>query len=649
MLDRERSVSTSAAASGGQTAREQAPVGGSIEAKEPARSQRATIVPQAFEDLDSEPTRQHSPVANMGNLNFELDDPDLFDSELDEPTLIAHDSKSSAGRRETELTGERSKSTQRRIEPAANVARHESSASVLPKVPSQHPAARNAPSQRPLSQPPRTAVVPTAKPSQPPTEGPKPEKWYLRVQLNTDCVADLWVRDMTPHNVLVWHEGMETWVPLLTVRELRDAIRDAHDAKTRDQLRESNFVFVQTQPHGEDHQPLPKPRLPAGMSSAPTAPPTSHWSVPKSRTISNVPPPLLTTSVPVVGAAPSRGANPHFLASSSTVPPVVTSIGQTPDLHAHEDWVPQIPRPSRVPAVTSVMPYAADTEPRTVEPIAGLPTPRQQPYSTEVFRQTAIQKVSNEQALVVAQKATPAAPSQALVHLERVLWLAAGVAVASATMLVMRDPGRSRNVAVVQPVAARVGVSDTPRSPDSSGEATETKPVAKSGHKTAHRRNDDVHHLEDLPIIGQKEVSSVAAKAPKGSGRSASSGRGRAGRSSKSGDVVAAETVTLAATTAVSPVSTAAASNASGGFNTSTARRVLTSSASRAGRCASEGPASGSVIVTFAPTGFVQKASMSGLSGKGVNVGCVLRAFQEARVSPFSGSAVTVRKGFQIL
>jgi hypothetical protein len=86
-----------------------------------------------------------------------------------------------------------------------------------------------------------------------------------------------------------------------------------------------------------------------------------------------------------------------------------------------------------------------------------------------------------------------------------------------------------------------------------------------------------------------------------------------------------------------------------GSFDTGAARRILTSAASRAGRCASEGSANGSVLVTFAPTGFVQSATMSGLTGKGVNVGCVLRAFQEARVTPFSGAPVTVRKGFQIL
>ncbi len=409
--------------------------------------------------------------------------------------------------------------------------------------------------------------------------------------------------------MLVWSEDMESWVPLLTVRELRDAIREAHDVKTREELNESNFVFVNTQVKSSDQHPLPEPQFagsPAALRSKRTV---SQWSQPKARTISNVPPPLLTTAVPVFA---SQLAQPQLpmpqRAPMSTVPPVVTSIQPVQESQSGVAAVPDFPRPARVPNlqnITSVAP--AHSAPALVRPVLMSPSGTKAPQRTRIGRAKAL------------------LAGLPLIHVERALWLAAGVAISSATMLLMRDAERDpyssgRNLAV------RMGALDA----DAQSASTPTKGPTSSSSK-----GDDVHRIEDLPIVsGSASGSWKALRTPKDRTRSVR-------------EAVAPADVKLS--TAVNTLGPTNATTSAGAFDTGAARRVLTGSASRVSRCATDGPASGSVLVTFAPSGFVQSASISGLSGQGVNVGCVLRAFQEARVSPFSGSPVTVRKGFQIL
>jgi hypothetical protein len=222
-----------------------------------------------------------------------------------------------------------------------------------------------------------------------------------------------------------------------------------------------------------------------------------------------------------------------------------------------------------------------------------------------------------------------------LMHVERVAWLAAGVAVASAVALLMRDGE----------------VSALSSSPDAA--LTTNKAPAEAGQAAAHQsitasNRDDVHRLEDLPVVGaarhelaaathNTDTLPLVAASGKGKDRSARTTPRRAG-------AVEPANVNLSSSPTLSPASGSSA----GAFDTGAARRILTSAAARASRCASEGSASGSVIVTFAPSGFVQSANMAGLKGQGTNAGCVLRAFQESRVAPFSGAPVTVRKAFSI-
>ena len=86
-------------------------------------------------------------------------------------------------------------------------------------------------------------------------------------------------------------------------------------------------------------------------------------------------------------------------------------------------------------------------------------------------------------------------------------------------------------------------------------------------------------------------------------------------------------------------------------FNKSAAISALSSAAANAAGCKVPGgpTGSGKAIVTFAPSGRVTSANVSGGKFGGSSVGgCVASRFRGARVPPFSGSPVTVSKSFTV-
>jgi hypothetical protein len=85
-------------------------------------------------------------------------------------------------------------------------------------------------------------------------------------------------------------------------------------------------------------------------------------------------------------------------------------------------------------------------------------------------------------------------------------------------------------------------------------------------------------------------------------------------------------------------------------FDRDAAARALNEAASSLGACRQAGERSGEgrAQVTFAPSGRVTMASITGdLAGSAVG-GCVARVFRSARVPPFQGEATTVSKSFSL-
>ncbi|MEO8904065.1 MAG: zinc-ribbon domain-containing protein [Polyangiaceae bacterium] len=86
-------------------------------------------------------------------------------------------------------------------------------------------------------------------------------------------------------------------------------------------------------------------------------------------------------------------------------------------------------------------------------------------------------------------------------------------------------------------------------------------------------------------------------------------------------------------------------------FSKSSAISALTAASMSANACKKPGgpTGTGKATVTFAPSGRVTTATVAGGSYAGTAVGgCVASGFRKAHVPPFSGSAVTVSKSFQI-
>jgi hypothetical protein len=540
------------------------------------------------------------------------------------------------------------------------------------------------------------------------------EKFYLRLELRKDCLADLWVRDLTPHNVLAWSDGMESWVPLLTVPELREAIRTAQDRKTRDLLSNSQPPPALVVPSSEDRIPLPPPRRAGSIVSAAPARAGKFWHMPHPRPAggsSTIPaPPLSPQSSRPPPRLDGRPRTPSVLpamlesADDSSVTAIRASVPPPAGVPKRSSLLPpalgsqrpSIPPPARAPQPTSVPPPARASQRSKsgeppAKPLSSVPLPVRtgsarapstsapasesvslrgqsvpdfprparvpsfvEPVVTPQKNQTPAAKAGNAETLMPrAVSVKPVAawrlPRVGLVNLERAVWLAAGISVATAASFILRSAPEG---------TASANVSSASQPPTASGnDGTILTSAQASGANRSSTGKDaraaaagdsiqDAAKVEDLPLVGTRG-------ALKGTGHSAVASLTSTSNSTQDARGVRAEALTLAASPArpstnsnsSTTKSSSQAAASEGAFDPAQARRVLASAAGRARSCA-EGALSGAVQVTFAPSGFVQGASLLNLDGEGVRSGCVLRAFQEARVSPFVGASVAVKKSF---
>ena len=80
-------------------------------------------------------------------------------------------------------------------------------------------------------------------------------------------------------------------------------------------------------------------------------------------------------------------------------------------------------------------------------------------------------------------------------------------------------------------------------------------------------------------------------------------------------------------------------------FDRDGARTALKFAVSRVRNCSNSG-VNGSALITFGPSGTVQKVQVTQMDGDDVDANCVSRALSATRVPPFTGAPVTVRKSF---
>ncbi len=420
-------------------------------------------------------------------------------------------------------------------------------------------------------------------------------RWYVRLELGSEQIADLWVRNETRRDIVVWSKGVEAWVPLLAVSSLRDAIAEAHENVQRESTlppqpesgkQSTRAAGVRTT------QRLPSFPPPARLPSLDTdlIPPGPAHSI-AAFGATALPPPRL----PDGG---SDGVPPGLRLVQSSRP---APLNRAPRAVRFESSLPPPMVPPALKAVSTMAPVASDT------PLPEIPPPARLPSDT----------VPAPPLFAPSITGAPPAPGRPGVgNAERVVWMVAGISVAVAGMLMQK--GHSTEVAsrptatltaqpavriadpAPPPAAAVVPVASAVTSPASSNPSVESLPVATASDRTA------------------------VASSEKGLARSRT------------------QSAKLAASKPMSDAKLQAS-----GFDTGAARRALASAALRARQC-TEAPASGTALITFRPTGFVQSAQILGLVGEGVRRGCVRSAFQEAQVPQFVGSPVTVSKSFRL-
>jgi hypothetical protein len=164
--------------------------------------------------------------------------------------------------------------------------------------------------------------------------------------------------------------------------------------------------------------------------------------------------------------------------------------------------------------------------------------------------------------------------------------------------------------------------------------------------KEAQASNRDEHatlSVEELPVLGKKSSSAENARSDEHADGDKSS-RSRV-RSTLHQAALGASRASSAALHSSAPAKSAP-KPADVGFDAAAARRALGSAVQRAQFCSGE-RATGTVVVTFAPSGSTTSVSLARVQGD-VRKGCVLNAFRGARVTPFQGAAVTVQKSFQL-
>lgn len=396
-------------------------------------------------------------------------------------------------------------------------------------------------------------------------ENDRGAEWYVRLRLREDRLARLWVDGHTHKDILVWRDDLESWAPLLTVPQLRNAI------------------------HVQSTMAPPVPSVPAVVRREVAE--TAAASARPGATPSSCAPMVVDTDPVLIPAAPRLPNLEHFL-------PPETPLPALPLAPLGADW-----------RAASAGLAAAGGRTRLADRLAALLPPGLQ-----------------------------------LSQVERLAWMAAVVAVSSFAVVTagLRHREQLRTAAVaaaLTPASATPVVAATP-APATSSSPADASPAGGATASTLAAAAAP----RDAATPGNAPTRPVA-----GASGSGTSGRAPAGPSPTARAVAAAPRPAAGAAlaTRATPVSTATAAGGANGFDKNAARLAAISAAQRVGACTEE-PASGVVVITFAPSGLVSNASIAALKGDSIRPDCVLRSFQAARINPFSGPPVTVQKSFVV-
>ena len=476
--------------------------------------------------------------------------------------------------------------------------------------------------------------------------------WYVRLKIRDDRLAKLWAWKLAEHDVIVWSEAEDRWKQLLAVPELRAAVRKATasafarksapppalpaphvgppDSHTR-----RRFLQGQSETEGEEDEltrRVSRSSYYPNMDMDPTTVNFSSLPLPRLSSSSRPPPPVEL-----------------LRALTTTIPPA-----------AHPSSTPEFPRAPRVPSITELAQTITRTPQRVSTYESGdsslLPPPTQSAYppvrSTAPSGQSsylpppAIQLVQQPNHLAVRPQYVVARPQSQFtiknlswamlpvacagvfaIFLDRYLPHPATLQVAPASAIAasdMRENGSESGAGqIASTLGAIFGMSFGSSQPVQ-GPATQAPVAQGPSNLTPEQLAPVVAPTKTgtaRAVVG-KTVSRIPAGAAKGEDKDKSAAP--AGNASLAAQAQAA---------------------ANESFDRDGARTALKFAASRVRNCSNSG-VTGSALITFGPSGTVQKVQIAQLDGDDVDSGCVSRALSATRVPPFTGAPVTVRKSF---
>ncbi len=457
--------------------------------------------------------------------------------------------------------------------------------------------------------------------------------WYVRLRIRDDRLAKLWVWKLAEHDVIVWNEAEECWKKLLAVPELRTAVRqattsayarkaapseaplqtnpakprhrmesladeDASPTTTRrrlESLEDSDFDEQPTQAH------LPLRKATArGVESAPPRARPRTPSVPPPRPAN---PFLQALPQRPVSEPPPRPVDPFLHALTTSIPPAV-----------HSNPPPEIPRAPRLPSFYDHAPMS---------PAAPVPPAVTGPRVLTLVQPTQVQVRHSARAL-----------SQFSVR--NISWAMVPIACAGVfAMYLDRNPiGYESATLASRQGSAPVHAASMFGDYDLTGER-----FAALLRGSMSMCSGQASASESSNVISPEQLTAVPNASSKYSSpwRTVKPVTGSFAGARKVGDKPNAQ--------AAGAGSGASANADNNEFDRDGARTALKFAIARVRNCSNSG-VSGSALITFAPSGIVQNVQLSQLVGDDVDPSCVTRALSGARVPPFTGSSVTVRKAF---
>lgn len=422
-------------------------------------------------------------------------------------------------------------------------------------------------------------------------------EWCVRLRLKQQHLANLWSRRLTNNDTVVWWPEQQSWAPVLAIPEILAAIRKNEQASAVSGTANGDGSTPDIGAHlaartavadleDKELNSLLVPRSPGVRSRSPVASSRPSSSV----TVPGAP------RVPTFGAGLLRGV----VKPPSSAPQPDNPYALPSELaSAQADSSQKKNTSSEAGAVSVGAGQAGDVE-----------------HSESVVPVTASVQSDPTDGIDIDIEIPKKAGSAG----GRLVWFAAGVIASLGVGYLAFGPASPLGAETRQGRAAEAVASDMvhgARRADSKDKKSKTKVVS----------------ADELPVLDPAEQAAAKAK------EEAGDGLGPAAKQAGAED---------SPNEPGSKKKKAKAAAKGQGFDVASARQALAWAASQVSKCAT-GEASGTLTVTFAPSGAVTHASISGLKGgDGISKSCIVRAFKSVHVPAFSGGDKVVKKSFRV-